>query len=105
MGAVAKCAPPLRSAAERDALWQHVLDGDVDMIASDHSPSSPDLKCDADFFRVWGGIAGVQSRLAVLLESGHHQRGLTLPAIARLAAETPARRFRIRGQGSRGSGI
>jgi allantoinase len=100
LGAVAKCAPPLRPASERDALWQHVLAGDVDMIASDHSPSSPDLKCDADFFRVWGGIAGVQSRLSVMLEVGHHQRGLALPAIAQLAAETPARRFRIPGKGA-----
>jgi allantoinase len=104
LGAAAKCAPPLRPVAEADALWQHVLDGDVDMIASDHSPSSPDLKCDADFFRVWGGIAGVQSRLSVLLEAGHHQRGLTLPAIAQLAAETPARRFRIRGKGEIAAG-
>jgi allantoinase len=70
------------------------------MIASDHSPSSPDLKCDADFFRVWGGIAGVQSRLPVLLEAGYHQRGLTLPAIAQLCAETPANRFRISGKGA-----
>jgi allantoinase len=36
----------------------------------------------------------------VLLEAGHHQRGLTLPAIAELAAATPARRFRICGKGS-----
>jgi allantoinase len=100
LGAVAKCAPPLRPAAERDALWQHVLNGEIDMIASDHSPSSPDLKTDADFFRVWGGIAGVQSRLSVLLEAGHHQRGLPLPAIAQLAAETPARRFHIPGKGA-----
>jgi allantoinase len=100
LGAVAKCAPPLRSANERDALWQHLLDGDVDMIASDHSPSSPDLKCDADFFRVWGGIAGVQSRLAVLLESGHHQRGLTLPAIAQVSAVTPGHKFRMPGKGA-----
>jgi allantoinase len=100
LGAVAKCAPPLRPAAERDALWKHVLASNVDMIASDHSPSSPDLKCDADFFRVWGGIAGVQSRMAVLLEAGHHQRGLGMPAIAQLAAETPARRFRIPRKGA-----
>jgi allantoinase len=99
LGAVAKCAPPLRPACERDALWHRVLSGDVDMIASDHSPSSPDLKSDSDFFRVWGGIAGVQSRLAVLLEAGHHRRGLPLPAIAQLAAETPARRFHIPGKG------
>jgi allantoinase len=100
LGAVAKCAPPLRPAAERDALWQHVLNNEIDMIASDHSPSSLDLKSDPDFFRVWGGIAGVQSRLSVLLEVGHHQRGLTLPAIARLAAETPASRFRIPNKGA-----
>lgn len=100
LGAVAKCAPPLRPAAQRHALWQHLLSGDIDMVASDHSPSSPHLKLDSDFFRVWGGIAGVQSRLAVLLEAGYHQRALPLPAIARLAAETPGRRFHIPGRGA-----
>jgi allantoinase len=63
IGAAAKCSPPLRPAADRDALWKRVLAGDIDWIASDHSPSSPDLKCDTDFFRIWGGIAGVQSTL------------------------------------------
>lgn len=98
IGAVAKCAPPLRSAADRDALWSHVLAGDVDMIASDHSPSSPELKSDPDFFRVWGGIAGVQSTLAVLLDATHG-RGLSLAGIVRMTAETPAARFRIAGKG------
>ena len=82
IGAVAKCAPPLRPAADRDALWQRVLAGEIDMVASDHSPAPPDLKCDADFFRIWGGIAGVQSTLAVLLEAGYHARGLSLRDIA-----------------------
>jgi allantoinase len=69
------------------------------MIASDHSPSSPDLKRDSDFFRVWGGIAGVQSTLAVLLEATWRGRGLSLPNIVRMTAETPASRFRIAGKG------
>jgi allantoinase len=99
IGAAAKCAPPLRPAEDRDALWRSVLAGDVDMIASDHSPSSPDLKRDPDFFRVWGGIAGVQSTLAVLLEAGWRERGLPLPQIVRMTAETPASRFRIAGKG------
>jgi allantoinase len=98
IGAAAKCAPPLRSAGDRDELWRHVLAGDVDMIASDHSPSSPDLKRDPDFFRVWGGIAGVQSTLAVLLDA-NGGRGLSLPDIVRMTAETPAARFRIAGKG------
>jgi len=99
IGAAAKCAPPLRPAADVEALWDRLLHSEIDMIASDHSPSSPEMKNDPDFFRVWGGIAGVQSRLAVLLESGFHRRGVPLPAIALVAAETPARRFRIAGKG------
>ncbi|MEO8128680.1 MAG: allantoinase AllB, partial [Bryobacteraceae bacterium] len=100
LGAVAKCAPPLRPDAERESLWRALQRGDVNIVGSDHSPSSPDLKSDADFFRIWGGIAGVQSTLAVLLEAGHHQRSLPLESIASLTAAMPAKRFRIAGKGS-----
>jgi allantoinase len=67
IGAVAKCAPPLRAAVDRDALWAAVLRGDVDIVGSDHSPAPLEMKRHEDFFRVWGGVAGVQSTLAVLL--------------------------------------
>ncbi len=100
LGAVAKCAPPFRDAAEREALWTAVADGTLDIVASDHSPSSPDLKESLDFFQVWGGIAGVQSTLNVLLEAGSEQRQLTYERIAQLTASTPARRFNIPNKGS-----
>ena len=100
LGAVAKCAPPLRPADEQARLWETLLRGDIDIVASDHSPSSPDLKNDPDFFRVWGGIAGAQSTLSVLLEAGFEARGLSLAAIARLTASTPAHRFRIADKGA-----
>jgi allantoinase len=45
------------------------------------------------FASAWGGIAGVQSTLAVLLERGYHQRALPLERIASLVAATPASRF------------
>ena len=67
LGAVAKCAPPLRSADEREKLWARVLAGEVDTIGSDHSPSPPGMKTDANFFKVWGGISGVQHTLSLLL--------------------------------------
>jgi allantoinase len=100
LGAAAKCAPPLRSSAERDALWATLLDGVLDIVASDHSPSPPAMKMGADFFRIWGGIAGVQSTLAVLLDEGYHRRGLPLAAIARLTSAEPARRFSIGAKGT-----
>lgn len=99
LGAIAKCAPPLRSRDEQAGLWDRLLSGTVDIVASDHSPSPPEMKS-GDFFRAWGGIAGVQSTLAVLLEQGHHQRGLPLERIAALLAATPAQRFRIANKGS-----
>ena len=71
LGAIAKCAPALRDATERDALWAQLLAGTVDIVASDHSPAPPEMKT-GDFGRAWGGIAGVQSTLAVLLDRGHH---------------------------------
>jgi len=93
LGAVAKCAPPLRPADEVAALWQHLLGGDLAIVASDHSPAPPDMKTGDDFFRIWGGISGCQSTLQVLLEEGHARRGLPLETIAGVTAWNVARRF------------
>lgn len=98
LGAVAKCAPPLRDSSEQDGLWRQVLAGVVDIIASDHSPAPPDMKT-GGFIRAWGGIAGVQSTFPVLLERGHYCRQLPLERISSLVAAEPARRFRIPSKG------
>jgi allantoinase len=98
LGAVAKCAPPLRDAVEQNGLWTQLLRGAVDIVASDHSPAPPEMKS-GDFGKAWGGIAGVQSTLAVLLDRGYHCRQLSLARIASLIAAEPAKRFRIQGKG------
>jgi allantoinase len=99
LGAVAKCAPPLRPRRELEALWQAVADGTLPMVASDHSPAPWTLKEGADAFAAWGGVSGCQTLLAVLLSDGHHARGLELELIARATAGYVARRFRLRGKG------
>jgi allantoinase len=93
LGAVAKCAPPLRDAAERKGLWRAVAKGDIDIVASDHSPAPPAMKESADFFQIWGGVAGVQSTLAVLLEMSPLER------VAALTAANPAERFGLARKG------
>jgi allantoinase len=95
IGAVAKCAPPLRSRSERAALLASVLRGDVDMIGSDHSPCPPEMKDRENFFEIWGGIAGVQWTLPALIESG-----LGLPLLASLTSGNAARRFGIDRRGA-----
>jgi allantoinase len=99
LGALAKCAPPLRAADEQQALWQSVADGFVDLVASDHSPSEPALKT-GEFLGAWGGIAGVQSTLAVLLTRGFHDGRISLPRIASLLSSRPAERFRLARKGA-----
>jgi allantoinase len=99
IGALAKCAPPLRSHSERDALWSSVVRGEVDVIGSDHSPCPPDMKQRENFFEVWGGIAGVQWTLPALIE-----KGLDPIRIAALTAGNGAQRFGIDRRGAIAAG-
>ncbi|SPQ97354.1 unnamed protein product (mitochondrion) [Plasmodiophora brassicae] len=87
-----KCCPPIRDDANRDALWKALLDGHVDMIVSDHSPSSPDQKCidSGDFMSAWGGISGVQFRLLAVWTEGR-RRGVDFSHLCRWLCEAPAR--------------
>jgi allantoinase len=93
IGALAKCAPPLRPAEEVDALWGQVHNGNVPMIGSDHSPAPADMKQGQNFFAIWGGISGCQSSLSLLLTEGYTKRGIALAQVAGLTAGGAARRF------------
>jgi allantoinase len=95
IGPALKCAPPIRDAATREALWEEVLAGRVDLIGSDHSPcpAADKHKGDQDIWQAWGGIAGIQATLPVLLTEGLHGRGLSLERIAHLTATAPAQLF------------
>jgi allantoinase len=95
LGAVAKCAPPLRPPAETAALWEALGDGRVSFVVSDHSPAVPEDRA-GDPFSAWGGIAGCQSTLELLLTEDR----LRLPELARAFATAAARRFRLAGKGS-----
>ncbi|MEK3883158.1 allantoinase AllB [Paenibacillus sp. PL2-23] len=92
-GAAAKCAPPLRSAEEQEKLWRAVTEGCVDMIASDHSPCPEEMKAGDDIFAAWGGIAGAQSSMELMIGEGHVKRGIPLTKLTRMLSLEPARRF------------
>ncbi|HEX3798131.1 MAG TPA: allantoinase [Verrucomicrobiae bacterium] len=95
LGAVAKCAPPLRMATVQRTLWHHVATEHVTTIGSDHSPAPPDMKRDANFFKVWGGISGAQHTLPLLITEGHVQREIALPLLARMLSFNVAQRFNL----------
>lgn len=100
IGSEAKCSPPLRSAEEREEMWRLIAEDRIDMIASDHSPCPPELKAvpDGNYFGPWGGIAGAQHTLELMIGEGWKKRGIPLPQLAKLLSENPARRFGLRGR-------
>jgi len=86
-----KCAPPIRGRAERDALWRALLDGDIDLVASDHSPCPPAMKRrdTGVWAEAWGGIASLELGLPVVwTEARRH--GATLGHVARWMSAAPA---------------
>lgn len=87
-----KCAPPIRSRDDREALWEALTDGTIEMIVSDHSPSPPASKDveGGDFLAAWGGIASLELRLAATWTQASG-RGCRLSDLARWLASAPAR--------------
>ena len=86
-----KCAPPIRSSEHRDELWRALARGVCGLVASDHSPAPPSMKCvdSGDFIAAWGGIASLELSLGAVW-SGAARRGFTLPDVVRWMSERPA---------------
>lgn len=98
-----KCAPPIRDKANQELLWRALAEGVLDLVASDHSPCTPQLKGDViatrgdapasvqgDFMTAWGGVSGLQFALPVVW-SNASARGHSLVDVVRWMCAGPAR--------------
>ncbi|XP_030583669.1 allantoinase, mitochondrial [Archocentrus centrarchus] len=86
-----KCCPPIRGAVNREQLWSALKAGQIDMVVSDHSPCTPDLKKldSGDFMQAWGGISSLQFGLSLFWSSAS-KRGFQLPDVVRLLSQKTA---------------
>jgi allantoinase len=100
LGGIGKCAPPLRTAADREGLWRMLDEGTLPMVVSDHSPSTLALKQGDDYSKLWGGISGCQSTRQLLLG-----RALPLETLAAVTSTNVARRFGLTRKGDVASGF
>ena len=87
-----KCAPPIREKENNEQLWTALKSGVIDFVATDHSPSTPNLKEieSGNFMKAWGGIASIQFALSVLWTAAK-KRNATFNDIAKWLCENPAK--------------
>jgi allantoinase len=86
-----KCAPPIREEENRIQLWDGLADGTVEMVVTDHSPCTPELKRlgDGDLAAAWGGIASLELGLAAVWTEAR-ERGFDLARVVDWLCARPA---------------
>ncbi|OQP33314.1 allantoinase AllB [Pantoea latae] len=100
IGPNARCGPPIRPRPVVNALWQVLLRGDIDIIASDHCPYTPAQK-QAGETSIWEagmGLTGVETLSPMFFSAAHLDRGLPLTEFARMTASGPAKAFQLWGK-------
>jgi len=92
IGNKAKCSPPIRDRLHQNKLWEMLAADQIEMLASDHSPCTPDLKASSNAFEAWGGISGCQNSLDLMF-SEILKRNIAPHILMKALAQNPANRF------------
>jgi len=95
----AKMNPPLRSAADRDAMIEAILDGVVDAIATDHAPHAIHEK-EVEFENAPNGITGLETALGLSLRWLHKEWKMPLGRVLSLLSAQPAALLGLKGRGT-----
>ena len=98
-------APPLRTAADRDALWEGLADGSLDLVATDHVPDrlgveKAEAAAGIPFDRISNGAPGIETLLTLLYSEGVARGRITIERMVDLIATTPAARFGLPRKGA-----
>jgi dihydropyrimidinase len=99
-GDIGKINPPLRARDDCDALWEGILTGDIDTVATDHVHRDISSKA-GGIWKASPGCAGLETLLPVMLTDGHHGHGIPLGHIASLLSAAPADTMGLSGRKGR----
>lgn len=98
-GNVGKVGPPIREAADTEALWAAVKAGQIDVVATDHVHRPGTAKA-GGIWKASPGFPGMETLLPVMLSEGYHKRDIPLGLIARVLSRNPARAMGCQSKGA-----
>jgi dihydroorotase len=96
LGGILRLNPPIREARHNEPLWEALLDGTIDMIATDHAPHAPDEKTRPNIWECDCGFPGVETQMALMLTEINRQRA-TLMDYVRWSSVAPAKAWGLYG--------
>ena len=100
LGGLLKTAPVVKGATDREALWDGLADGTIDMIATDHAPGVyPEEKATGSIWTDYGGIPGVELLLSYVLSEGVGKGRISLARAVEVLCAAPARIHALKGKG------
>lgn len=88
-GSIIKVLPPIKHRQDAEALWEGLLDGSIDCLATDHAPHTEEEKCAETWETVSPGVNGVQTSVPLMLDRIHHGK-MSLEHYVKIACERPA---------------
>jgi dihydroorotase len=89
-GGVVRVNPPVRETPNQQPLWNALMDGTVDMVATDHAPHTPEEKTRNDIWTVDCGFPGVETQMPLMLTEINRGRA-TIRDYVRWSADNPAK--------------
>lgn len=92
LGSVIRVNPPVREAADGQAIWQALQTGVVDMISTDHAPHTPEEKHNVNIWEADCGFPGVETQMPLMLSEVASDR-MTLEHYVKISSANPARAF------------
>jgi dihydropyrimidinase len=93
IGALAKCAPPIRKSHDVDEMWTAIKNNLIDVVASDHAGYTKEKKEFENVFESAFGIPGTETMFSLLYEEGVYKRRIDFPKLVKVLSENPAKIF------------
>ena len=98
-GTALKCSPPIRSAEDKEKMWNLLFEGRIPVLSSDHSPCPFKMKDYDNAFDAWGGISGAQNSLDLMYSEAVVKRGMDPHKLSKILSENPAAIYGIKNKG------
>lgn len=99
------CAPPLRSQADQNAVWNALANDTLQVVSTDHCPWTSEEKVQPDFTQIPGGVPGIEARLALLHHFGVAAGRIPLQRWVELCCANPARLMGLQRKGALAAGM